>query len=382
MTPSVPDIVVLGPTSGPRHDSFARACIAETGRAPRTIGWDMFLAEPGRLERMLRPGSWLRVDTPDQDVRAIAALYRAGEERAAEREYETVPAGFEDRLAQGDIGSPAQLCMGIVVGLELAEAMALARGATISTTAIEVAEAFDKSHTQAGWRSRGIATPRELRAGQDFASLEAAMRTERISRVFVKLRYGAAAAGMIALARNGDCWKAVTTAELQPDGRIRATRRVQQLTDRAAIARLVDRLGPLGLHVEPWLPKIGIGNRVADVRLVLVRYGGMFPVLRTSRHPMTNLHLGGRREPIEPLIERIGRAAWDSLRASAHAAASFFPTSQVLGLDIAVLADGRHAMLEANVFGDFVKGVTVDGLCPHGAQVRQIVARLREQAAA
>jgi len=86
---------------------------------------------------------------------------------------------------------------------------------------------------------------------------------------------------------------------------------------------------------------------------------------------------GWARGPVDPLVARVGPAAWDALLASARSAAACFPDSHVLGLDIAVLADGAsHAVLEANVFGDFVKDVTAGGIDPHRAQIRHIAARL------
>jgi glutathione synthase/RimK-type ligase-like ATP-grasp enzyme len=373
----VADIIALGATSGPRHESFVAACIDQRGRPPLAVSWDAFLGDPAMLDAALHPGAYLRIDTPDQDVAAIAALYRAGEAAARAAGLETLPPGSEARLAAGDIGSPAQLCFGLVAGVETAASFARRHGALTSTTPLEVACAFDKTATLERLRAAGIAVPRNLLPVTGFDELVAAMEAAHMPRVFVKLRHGSAAAGMIALARNGGQWIAVTTAEPGEDGRIRATRNIRRLTDRLAIARLIDRLVPLGLHVEAWLPKIGIAGRVADIRLVMLADGSVYPVLRTSRHPMTNLHLGGMRGPVDPLIERIGQDAWQAVLATARKAAGCFPDSHVLGLDIAILADGRrNAVLEANVFGDFVKDVRIDGFDPHQAQVRAITARL------
>ena len=365
------NITTLGPASGPRHDAFAAACLARTGALPRTLSWTDFLARPAALAEMLTPGSYLRIDSPDQDPAALAALYRA----AGAPQDETA-------LADGVIGAPSHLAAGIVAGIATAETIAAAQGALISTSATDAALAFDKTAALAHLAAAGIPTPRVLPDITSFDALVAAMTATGTARVFVKLRHGSAAAGMVALARAGERWQAVTTATLDAQGRLHATRAVRRLTDRAAIADLIDRLAPLGLHVEAWLPKIGIAGRVADLRLVLVEGGAIYPVLRTSRHPMTNLHLGGERGPVAPLIARIGTAAWEALLASARATAAAFPASHALGVDIAMLADGRrHVVLEANIFGDFVKELTIDGLSPHEAQVDRIRARLDAHAA-
>ena len=378
MTRPPSDIVVLGPASGPRHDAFAAACIERNGVAPRNLSWTRFLADPSTLAEWLGPDTYLRIDTPDQDPVALAALYRAG----AAAGVDIIAGDDEAALAEGLIGAPTQLAAGIVAGIGAAEAIATARRATISTSAADAALAFDKRATLVRLAAAGIPTPRALPDVTGFDALVAAMANAGTSRVFVKLRHGSAAAGMVALARAGTRWLAVTTAALDSDGRIRATRAVRRLDDRTAIAALIDRLAPLGLHVETWLPKIGIAGRVADLRLVAVEGGAIYPVLRTSRHPMTNLHLGGDRAPVAPLIARIGEAAWAAVLASARATARLFPASHALGIDIAVLADGRrHAVLEANIFGDFVKELSIDGLSPHAAQVKRIHARLDARAA-
>lgn len=201
--------------------------------------------------------------------------------------------------------------------------------------------------------------------------------------MFVKLRHGSAAAGMMALARHGNRWSAVTTAVLDAGGRVCATRTVRRITDRLSIAALVDRLAPLGLHVEAWLPKIGIAGQVADLRLVIIDGGPVYPVLRTSRHPMTNLHLGGSRATVDGLVARIGTGAWEALLGSARAAAGCFPRSHALGLDIVVLADGRrHALIEVNPFGDFVNDFEIGGRSIHDAQIARIVERVTAPASA
>ncbi|PSJ42877.1 STM4014 family protein [Allosphingosinicella deserti] len=365
---------MLGAASGPRHDAFARACIDRFGTAPDVIGWDRFLAEPARLAEMLPRRGTLRIDTPDQDVGAIGALLKAGAAAADAAGIETVPEESEELLAQGDIGSPGQVAFGLIAGVELAEAIAHAAEPAISTSAADVACAFDKAQTTKRFAEAGLPVPRVLTGIDGFDALADAMARARMSRVFVKLRHGSAAAGMVALARNGDQWAAMTTA-VAVGGRVQATRAVRRLTDPRAIGQLIDRLAPLGLHVEAWVPKIAIAGRTADVRIVWVRGAGPFPVLRTSRYPMTNLHLGGARHPIARLVERIGEEAWAEVEASARRAAALFPASDAIGVDVAVLNDGRqHRLLEANVFGDFVKDLNVAGRTPYDAQL-DLVAR-------
>src|SRR5262249_11761736 len=155
----------------------------------------------------------------------------------------------------------------------------------------------------------GLPTPRSLRAPSCFEELDAVMRAYGMARVFFKLRYGAAAAGMMALARNGGCWRAWTTARIGADGLLYSPYEVELVTDPRQIARLVDRMAPLMVHVEQWVPKFGMHGETVDLRIV-VGDGKAIAVVRGSRHPMTNLHLGGARSAVHPLVARIGPASW------------------------------------------------------------------------
>ena len=104
-------------------------------------------------------------------------------------------------------------------------------------------------------------------------------------------------------------------------------------------------------------------------------------VLRKSKHPMTNLHLGGHRADPSALLSRMSEAARDSLLATARRTAAHFPGALHLGLDIAVATDlRRHCVLEVNVFGDLLKGVLHNGLDPYELQVRHLSASATEPA--
>lgn len=377
MSRTRPRLVMIGPAYGPRRDSFVGACRRNFGVEPLLLSWAQFCAAPDRLADALDDASYLRFETPDQDLDSLAALYARGEAPAVESGVEILPAREYERLRAGDIGSPTQLWFGLVAALSAAFGVAQRRGALSSVAPADCASAFDKTDCSRRLRAAGVATPDCLRAPRNFDDLIAAMEEAAQPRVFVKLRHGSAAAGMVALARGGDRWQVTTTAICGAGDRVYATRAVRRMHDRREIAQLIDRLARLGLHVEAWLPKIGIGGRVADMRVIVVDGEPLYPVLRSSRHPMTNLHLGGARGAPDAMIARIGARAWSDVLQAARAVAREFSSAHVLGVDIAVLADGRrHAVLEANVFGDFVKDAEVNGLTPHDAQLQRVALRL------
>ncbi len=368
-----PALVIVGGGSGHRAQSLTAACLAEFGHRPRTLTWRDVLRDPHHLDTALEGADWLRFETPDQDADELAALHEAGADEAVRLGIHTMPADSKALIASGAIGSPSQMNLGLHKLVAMACALADTKGVTTSTRPEDVALAFDKRHAQAQFRAAGLPVPRSLEGVTDFASLETAMDQARINRVFVKLRHGAAAAGMVALARHGQNWRSATTAEIGADGVLRATRRVRTLNTRAEAERLINTLGPLGLHAEAWIPKIGIQGRAADVRLVMIGGDVASVTVRASLHPMTNLHLGGERLPLDALTAVIGDAMWDAICETARKVARLFPHSDNLGIDIAISADARrHYVLEANLFGDFVKDAGSDASHLHALAMRHI----------
>jgi hypothetical protein len=111
-----------------------------------------------------------------------------------------------------------------------------------------------------------------------------------------------------------------------------------------------------------------------DMR-VIVGDGKTISLVRGSRHPMTNLHIGGARSAPHALIQRIRNAVWREVLETACVAAKSLPRSDLKCFDIALLACGRkHVLLEANVFGDYLKDAPMD---PH-----RVLAAMIERGAA
>lgn len=368
-----PRIIWLGAGQGPRLTAFQQA-LTRLGRPlAQVVSYHGFLTSLGSLEAKLGPGVWLRLDSPDRDPEVLQALYRAGAQEAEAKGYPVFAGAGLDRVfaTKGHLGSPSQLFFGLRSTIRKATLAGVAAQARLSACPEEVALAFDKSACGRHLDRLGIPTPRSLGGAACFDELCEAMRRHKTPRVFVKLRHGSAAAGMVALAMAPDGrLVAHTTAHLGDQGEIRTSRRLLRLTGVAAVEKLIDTLAPQGLHVEAWVPKAGIAGGVCDLRVVTIDGHPLFQVLRKSRHPMTNLHLGGTREDPAALRARMSLKAWDAAMESCKAVARGFPKSLMLGIDLAVCTNLRsHAVLEVNAFGDHVKELYYQGRTPQEAQI-------------
>src|SRR5262249_1163262 len=148
----------------------------------------------------------------------------------------------------------------------------------------------------------------------------------------------------------------------------------------------VDALAPDGIHVERWLPKASQGGRAADLRVVVVAGRATHAVVRTSRHPMTNLHLGGARGDLDAACEAI-RAAGGSFGHALEVgerAAACCPGTVCVGVDILPSTGWRRFTVgEVNAFGDLLPRLTglpgsgAEGLDTYATQVAAVPATVR-----
>jgi hypothetical protein len=193
------------------------------------------------------------------------------------------------------------------------------------------------------------------------------------SRVFVKPVHGSSASGVLALRRHRGRVLATTSVETS-DGRLFNSLRVRDYSTGEAVASIVDRLAPDGLHVERWFPKADLDGLVTDLRVVVISGRPSHVVVRTSRGPITNLHLGGARGSLPEVLERAGRRRYRSAMETCERVAACFPGCLQVGVDLMFSSDwSRHAVAEVNAFGDLLPGLLVDGRDTYAAQLAALM---------
>jgi hypothetical protein len=197
--------------------------------------------------------------------------------------------------------------------------------------------------------------------------------------VFVKPAHGSSASGVIAYQTSRGRHLATTTIELareHDDLRLYNSRRLREYRDQDQIATLIDAVCRQRAHVEQWLPKASVAERVFDLRVMVIAGRARHVVVRTSRGPMTNLHLLNQRGVWAEVLERMGDAAWSEARRTCEHALECFPASLHAGIDLLIGADyRRHAVLEVNAFGDLLPGVLYDGMDTYTAEIRTFLVR-------
>ena len=123
--------------------------------------------------------------------------------------------------------------------------------------------------------------------------------------------------------------------------------------------------------VEDWLPKAQWNGKSFDLRVVVIGGRAAQVLVRSSRGPFTNLHLGNERGDWDAVRGWLGER-WEEVRDSAQRAAACFPEALYCGVDVLILPSKDHAILEVNAFGDYHRGVLVDGLDTYGTELRAL----------
>lgn len=348
---------VVGTPGDRRTEMFAAACRSAGLAAPRVIPWRGVLCGG---EALIAPGP-LRIDSPGDDAEVDALLRGPGN-----------PAR---------VGGGVRWYASFTAALERIAATAARAGARQLGDVDEIAVMCDKTRCHARLQAAGVPVPAALPAIRDYAELRERMAAAGMHRVFVKPAHGSSASGVVALGTGpGGRVKAVTSAARTDTGYVNSLR-VRAYETETEVALLIDALAPDGLHVERWLPKASLDGRVLDLRVVVIAGEPTHVVVRTSRSPITNLHLGGTRGRMQAVRDALGPAGWERALDVCARAAACFPGSLMVGVDLLIQIGWRRvAVGEVNAFGDLLPGATglpgtrAEGLDTYAAQVSAALA--------
>lgn len=300
------------------------------------LPWAELLRDPASLDRF--DVDRLRIDSPGEDEEVARGLIALG-------------GGPPDAVREfGEIAWQEEYHRGFLALLE----RIARRGLPCLNPPADIAAMFDKWESHRRFAARGLPRPPTRLAPRDPEEFLAGMGPE--GRVFLKPRFGSSASGMLALRWSRGRLQLAAPLSRR-GGRLFNSLRVGTWTERAEIEALVRLLLPTGMVQERWIPKLTLEGGAVDLRVLVVAGEARHRVVRMSRTPMTNLHLGNRRGREEDLEPGVLRAACRL----AEEAAALFPGSLSAGVDILLDARGRPHVGEINAFGDLLPGLVHRG---------------------
>ncbi|MDQ0172154.1 STM4014 family protein [Paenibacillus tundrae] len=228
---------------------------------------------------------------------------------------------------------------------------------------------FDKRQCQQQLSAHGVTVPPSLQTDvpiRNYDELRAAMRSEGMHRVFVKLACGSGASGVVAYQFNPRTGAeiAITTVGMERNGTeivFYNEGGMRRYTRTEEISILLDWLCAEGAQIERWMAKSSIGSRVFDVRQLIAGGQVGHAIVRLSKTPITNLHL--RNDRLLPLEAGLKDDQMLLIQNAAQAALSAFPNSWSAGIDVMLSGTEPCAyVLDVNPFGDLLYRVQHRGL--------------------
>ncbi len=319
---------------------------------PACLSYEELLRDRTALERL--EVDRLRIDSPGENAAVAQALIAlGGGPEAVELEF-------------GEIGFQREYRRGFCRVLEWVHE----RGIPCLNAPADIAVMFDKWECHRRFVEHGVARPCSRLAPDNFPAWREEMRACGSGQVFLKPLHGSSASGVGALRWTSDRQQLIAPLRVE-SARGRAilvnSLDVRTYTTLADIELILGLLLPEGMICEQWIPKLTLPGGAVDLRVLVIAGEARHWVVRQSRHPMTNLHLGNARGDGEALRELIGPEKLADAFALAERAAACFPDSLYAGVDI--LLDQRHRALvgEINAFGDLLPRLTHRGESAYAA---------------
>lgn len=366
-----------------RRVHFFQEALARHGAQPaRVLSYEQLVSEQIDWADYLRPETILRIESPGENTTVMRALLRLGAARSPSTATcpQALEPDFEDpaQRERGRLIHPTQRFMGFRAILEQLQDALTQHPVRFMTNSPEaIMTMFDKAETYERFSAHEVPCPERLGHITSYEQLRSVMEEQDAPNVFIKLRYGSSASGVVAYMVRGSREIATTSARLVRRNQecvIFNSLQMQRYQRREDIEALINTLAAEGVVVERWMPKASREGKNFDLRVVVINGQAQHIVMRTSRSPMTNLHLGNARGDLDALIEDIGPERFALAQTCAELAHSpFSQQSLYAGADIMFSPSYEDAMaIEINAFGDLIPNIFIDGEDTYGAEVRAI----------
>ena len=367
--------IVIGNSANRRVGMFQSALAAQGFPAAEVVAWSEILQGGAAvLRRLSTEPAVVRIDSAGEDDDVERALIRRGEAPARAEGYAAIDARRLDAIPRelGRILYPRQHHLGWTAVLrEIGTVLAERPAWRVVQPIAAIEELFDKRVTSAKWHAMGIPVPDFLSGIRTPDELRARMVEHEWREVFVKVASSSSASCLAIFHHDARGEHAITTVEDTGKARYN-TRKLQRLTRRQAIDRLLAFLLAEGAQIERAIPKAQLADHYFDLRVLTIDGEPAFIVVRGAPHPITNLHLGGQRGDLELLKKRVPKASWDAAMASCVAVQRASGAFHV-GIDLMFEPGLRaHRVIEGNAFGDLLPNLTRDGLDVYGWQIARL----------
>lgn len=367
------DFILIGNSENRRVTLFQDALALQGLPPARVVPWRELVKRPALLAELPDADALVRIDSAGESWEVEKALLKRGYEAALEYGGQVLAPDVVDALVEdhGRILAPRQGHLGFLSVLSELEAVfrERPRWRVLQSTA-SIADLFDKRLTSRRYAALGVPVPEPLDGVTDVESLRERMDEEDWREVFVKVSCGSSASCLAIFRRHRERESLVTTIEQTPTGWYNSLK-VRRITEPERVEQVLDFLLREGSQVERSIPKARLDGDFFDCRVLAVRGEPAFMVVRQSRGPITNLHLGGWRGEPEALEAVVPRNEWKAAMESCRVVARSHDCLHV-GIDLMFEEYfSGHRVVEANAFGDLLPSLRRDGLSVYEWEIRE-----------
>lgn len=329
------------------------------------------------LEAHIRPNTIVKIESPGENSIVRQALVEYG----ATMPHSINPAFLADF---GRIVYQDEWYQGFCRFLSSLKPLLLGPDVHLMNGVDSILTLFDKVATKAILAKNNIPTPPMLGNAHDYKTLKNQMQTRRIHSVFIKPAHGSSASGVVAFRTNGERVQAISSIEVvKEDGAIALynSLKVRTYEDEETIEALLNHLLQGKTCIEQWVPKATFKGRSFDFRVVVIAGKARHIVARTSKSPITNLHLGNSRGDLSAIVAYLGVARFEAVKKIAEQSAAYFPDCLYMGIDVLISNNLKHIMvLELNAFGDLLPNLRDAGETIYEAQIKASVQKWQNKA--
>jgi hypothetical protein len=360
--------ILIGNPENRRVGMFQAALASSGEPAAAVVSWRELIADPGCLAALPDGDALVRIDSCGEDFAVEKALLHRGFSAASGGE--TLSPKEIDALEEdlGRILAPRQQHRGFLSVIDdVARVVAERPRWRMLNPIPSIIALFDKRETSRLYGALGVPIPRALPPARTTDELLESMRAAGVDEAYVKMSSSSSASCLAIVTSAGTV---ITTVEEAGGGRRYNTRALQRIRTPRRVRSVVDFILGEGAQIEESVEKARLGERWFDTRVVAVAGEPAFTVVRTSPHPITNLHLGGQRGTIAELESLVPASVREDAAASCRTIAKAHGALHV-GIDLMYTAElDGHRVLEANAFGDLLPNLTRDGLSVHEWEIR------------
>jgi glutathione synthase/RimK-type ligase-like ATP-grasp enzyme len=311
------------------------------------VPWELLIPRDGNLDELpaFDQPAIVRLDSHGKNDLVYKLLLEAG----AQCHPEIQPKHWRDvEIPLGLILEPALAFDGLSRVLEGLKS-SLYRRPHLTPTAnpLDILKMFDKYQADVIMRQNGVTTP-------DTRLLTMSQYEYHQANGYIKLNTGSSGCGIVFRDQQTNTSLSTIT---QIDQQFYNTRRLRSLTG-TALHDVLAFLNRQAAIIQQPIRKAMFQGQNFDVRVICIKQQVIGTIFRVSRHPITNLHLGGSRGDWATIRQIIPTRHWlDGLDLAVEAAKCF--DSIVAGVDLLFEQHSwKPYILEVNAYGNFFPGWT------------------------